>query len=149
MCPIPNLLDDESRSGWSIEKAGIAEVDGRLRNVALTLQGNGLEAEQHSDAQKSGHLDPLGISTWCPHPDILRLLGQTPGLQGKSTSVGHRFFARRKLSRRINAVSSYPSPALSEMPLYSSVRPSTRSTWAAAFSHAALAMISVVFACAR
>jgi hypothetical protein len=30
MCRIPNLLDDESRSPKSVEKTGIAEVDGWL-----------------------------------------------------------------------------------------------------------------------
>jgi hypothetical protein len=27
---ISNLLGDESRTGWPIKKAGIAEIDGRL-----------------------------------------------------------------------------------------------------------------------
>jgi hypothetical protein len=30
MCRIPNLLGEESRSGWPIKKARIAEVDGWL-----------------------------------------------------------------------------------------------------------------------
>jgi hypothetical protein len=43
-------------------------------------------------------------------------------------------------------VRSAPESALSEMPLLSIVCPNTLSNWAAAFSHAALAMTSVVCA---
>ena len=39
-----------------------------------------------------------------------------------------------------------PGSVLSEMPMFSRVFPNTRSNWAAAFSHAALAMTSVVCA---
>jgi hypothetical protein len=56
MCRIPNLLGDETRSGCPIKKAGIAEIDRRLRNMALSLHRNGPEADQHCSAQKLGHV---------------------------------------------------------------------------------------------
>jgi hypothetical protein len=40
---IPNLLGEESRSGWPIEEAGIAEIDSRFSDMALALHGNALE----------------------------------------------------------------------------------------------------------
>jgi hypothetical protein len=36
MCRIPNLLGDESRSGWPIKEAGIAEVTATPPLVAAT-----------------------------------------------------------------------------------------------------------------
>jgi hypothetical protein len=43
MCRIPNLLGDESRSGWPIKKAGIAEVvtDSPLVAEASTTTASG------------------------------------------------------------------------------------------------------------
>jgi hypothetical protein len=60
MCRIPDLLGEQSRSSWPIKKAGVAQIDCRLRNVALARQRDALEADQYSDAQKFGNVSPLG-----------------------------------------------------------------------------------------